>query len=132
MALRLRVSREVVSKNIRDGRKSVTCLICWHVVNVGSIGELGWSVLDMSGQGVRVVHASEGLTQRRGLDDPLAGKVLVRGGDDGESWRSLISAGHAWGLGGKAIRVSVFVHTVALGRLLLQPRLDDVPLLVAN
>lgn len=102
------------------------------MVDMGGVGELGGPVLDVSGQRVGVVHASKCLAQRRRLNHPLGGEVFMRGSDNRKPRGGLVSAGHAWCLGGEATCVLVFVRAVALGRLLLQTRLYDVPLLVAN
>lgn len=57
------------------------------------------------------------------------------GRDDGQAGRSLVSPGHAGGLGGKvagAVLVLVGDFAVALGGLLLQTGLDNVSLLFAD
>lgn len=132
VALRFRVPGEVAPKHVRDRGQAVVCLVCRHMVDMRGVGELGGAVLDMSGQGVGVVHASKCLTQRRRLNNPLGGELFMRGSDDRKPRGSLVSAGHAWCLGSEATCVLVFIRAIALGRLLLQPRLDDVPLLVAD
>lgn len=132
VALRFRVSRQITSKHVRERGQSVIGLVCWYMVNVGGVGEFGWPVLDVSGQGMRVVHASKCLTQWCRLDYSLGGKMFVRGSNNRKPGRCLVPTGHAWCLGGKATCVFILFCAVALGRLLLQPRLDNVPLLVAD
>lgn len=59
------MSRQASAKNICNGRQAVVGLIGGHMVDMGRVGKFGGAVLDVSGQRVRVVHASEGLVEGR-------------------------------------------------------------------
>jgi hypothetical protein len=98
------------------------------VVDVRCIRELARLVRYMSCQRVSVVHAREGLSERRRLDDALSRKLLVGRGYDGEARGGLVATRHPGRLGGK-LRPILVPWTVALGRLLLEPRFDDMALL---
>lgn len=66
-----------MAENVADGRQSIIRLIGRYVVDVGRVGKPRRVVCDVSRQGLRVVHAREGLVERRRLDDALTSELLV-------------------------------------------------------
>lgn len=93
-------------------------------------------VLHVSCERVRLVTARERLVQRRRLDDALVGELLVRGRDDGQSggrFAARCPGGFhgSEGAGAGHLLGAVDGRVAGAGGL-LQPRLDDVTLLLAD
>jgi hypothetical protein len=130
MAGRLWWRRETLAKHIGDWGETIVRLICGYVMDVRRVGELGRLVRDMPRQGMGVVHAGKSLVEGRRLDDALVGELLMGGRHDGEPGRGLVSSRHTGRLSGEL--VVLVTGAVALGRLLLQPLLDDMALLLLN
>lgn len=127
----VRVAGHRMANNIGDRWQAVVGLICRYMVDVRGAGKVRGLVRDVPCQGVRVVSAGECLSERRGLDDALVGKLLVRRRNNGQA--GLIPTRQAGRLGDEVVAV-VVLRTVdgsiaSLSRLLLQPRFDNVPLL---
>lgn len=100
-------------------------------MDVRGAGQVRGLVGDMSGHGSRVLSTSEAVTKRRRLDNSLVGELLVRGSNNREAWRGLVSSRHARRLGGE-LGDGILVGAVAFGRLLVQSRFDNVSLLLSN
>lgn len=82
------------------------------------------------------MSSCEGLVERGGLNHSLVGKLLVRGGDDAQSWRRL-PLRMPWGLGGKSRGTSFALLRALHGGVawlgsLLQAQLDDVSLVLSH
>lgn len=120
---------EALAEHIMDGWQAIICLISGDVVDVGGVGELRGLVGNVPRQRVRVVHAGEGLVEGSRLYHALTSKMLVGRRDDGKAWGCLVPPRHARSFGGKVVLVN---WAVALGRLLLQSRFNDVALLLAH
>lgn len=78
-----------------------------------------------------MLSTSEAVAKRRRLDNSLVGELLVRGSNNREAWRGLVSSRHARRLGGE-LGDGILVGAVTLGRLLVQSRFDNVSLLLSN
>ena len=122
----------LVGEDVLDRRQPVLRLHGGRGVDVRGVGEVGRRIGRVARWGVGLMAAGEGLVQGRGLDDALVGKLFVRGWYDGKAgrWPFLRCHGRLQTSKRRPIRTVA----AALGRLcvLLQPRLDDVSLLVAN
>lgn len=122
------VCRKPLAKDITDGWQSVGRLVSRNVVDMRSIRQVGWLVGDMSGHRSRVLSAGKAVAKGRRLNNSLIGKLFMRGSNDREAGRGLVSSRHARSLGGEC----VLVGSVSFSRLLVKSGLDNVSLLFSH
>jgi hypothetical protein len=126
----VRMRRKTLTKDIADGWQSIGRLVSRNVVDMGSIRQVRRLVGNVSGHRSRVLSPSKAVAKRRRLDNSLVGKLFMRGSNDREARRGLVSSRHARSFGSE-LRV-VFVRSVSFGRLLVKSGLDDVSLLFSH
>lgn len=122
------------SKDVRDWGQSVARLRGRDVVDVRGVGEVGRLVGHMAGHGLWLMPAGEALIERCGLDDSFVGELLMGGGHNGQSiWRPFLGSRGRFQARTKRIVCGASI-AIRIGRFgcFLQPRLDDVPLLVPD
>lgn len=118
MAARVRVTGEILAKNIGDGRQAVVRLIGRDMMNVRSPCEVRRLVGDVARQRVRVVSPCERLAERGRLNHSLVGELLVRRRDNAQARRRPALASQTGRLRGEMAAVFI-AGSVAFGRLLL-------------
>ena len=80
-------AKTFAGKDVRYWGESVVGLRSGNVVDMRGTGKIGRLVGDVSSHRVRLMSAGETLVEWCGLDDSLVRKLLVRGWNDGKTWR---------------------------------------------